>query len=83
MAAFLVAVTAAVASWLCWRRSDWGPTAVLIASAGLLIDVVAQIPFVGFHVLQLVFGAVAIAMALLALDARRRGWRQRRVASGR
>jgi hypothetical protein len=73
---FLVAVTAAVASWLCWRRSAWGPTAVLVGSAGLGIDVVAQIPFVGFHVLQLVFGAVAVAIALLDLDARRRGWPQ-------
>jgi hypothetical protein len=73
---FLVAVTAALASWLCWRRSAWGPTAVLVASTGLGIDVVAQIPFVGFNVLQLVFGAVAVAMALLALDAWRRGWRR-------
>jgi hypothetical protein len=71
---FLVAVPAAVASWLCWRRSGYGPTAVLVASAGLFIDVVVQVPFVGFHVLQVVFGCIAIGMAMLALDARRRGW---------
>ncbi len=69
-----VAVPAAVASWLCWRRSPYGPPAVLIASAGLGIDVVAQIPFVGSHVLQLVFGLIAVGMALLAVAARRRGW---------
>jgi hypothetical protein len=70
----LVAVPAAVAAWLCWRRSPHGLTAVLIASAGLGVDVVAQIPFIGWNVLQLVFGLIALAMALLALDARRRGW---------
>jgi hypothetical protein len=74
----LVAVPAAVASWMCWRRSAHGPTAVLIASAGLGVDVAVQIPFIGLHVLQLVFGLIAVAMALLALDARRRGWPRRR-----
>ena len=70
----VVALPAAVASWLCWRRSRYGPTAVLIASAGLCIDVVVQIPFVGFHVLQLVFGLIAVAMALHAFATRRHGW---------
>lgn len=70
----LVAVPAGVAAWLCWRRSGHAPAAVLIASAGLAIDVAVQVPFVGFNVLQLVFGALAVVMALLAVDARRRGW---------
>jgi len=70
----LVAVPAAVASWLCWGRSTYGPTAVLIASTGLGVDVVAQIPFVGLHVLQLVFGLIAVGMALIAVAARRRAW---------
>jgi hypothetical protein len=70
----VVAVPAALACWLCWRRSVRAPTAVLFASSAIGVDVVVQIPFVGFHVLQLVFGCIALAMAGLALDARRRGW---------
>ena len=70
----LVAVPSALAAWFCWRRSTRGPIAVLIASAALAVDVVAQIPFVGFNVLQLVFGLIAAVMVVLALAAQRRGW---------
>jgi hypothetical protein len=34
-----------------------------------------QLPFVGFGVLQVVFGMVVVTMTALAWRARRRGWR--------
>ena len=69
-----VAVPAAVVVVLAWRRSRWTPTAVLIASSLLAVELLVQIPFVGLSVLQVVFGAVAVSMAVLAATARA-SWR--------
>jgi hypothetical protein len=65
-----VAVPSTVAAWLAWRRSPHTPTAVLVASALLAIELLVQIPFVGPSLFQVVFGSVAIALAVLALVAR-------------
>jgi hypothetical protein len=51
---------------------------VLLASALLATELLVQIPFLGFSVLQLIFGAVAIGMAVVGLLARRTGWWPRR-----
>ena len=71
-----VAVPSGLAAWLAWRRSALAPVAVLLASALLVIELLVQIPFLGFSILQLIFGAVAIGMALVAILARRAGWRR-------
>lgn len=65
-----VAVPSTLAAWLAWRRSSHAPTAVLVASALLAVELLVQIPFVGPSVLQAVFGTVAIVLAVLALAAR-------------
>jgi hypothetical protein len=65
-----VAVPSTVAAWLAWRGSSHAPTAVLVASALLAIELLVQIPFVGPSLLQAVFGTVAIVLAGLALVAR-------------
>ena len=65
-----VAVPSAASVVLAWRRSPWTPTAVLVASALLAVELLVQIPFVGLSVLQAVFGIVAVSMAALALVAR-------------
>jgi hypothetical protein len=69
-----VGIPSGVAAVLVWRRSPWGPTAALVAAAALTVELLAQIPFIGLSVLQLAFGLVAAAMALLAVLARRGGW---------
>jgi hypothetical protein len=78
-----VAVPSGLAAWLAWRRSVWAPPAVLLASALLATELLVQIPFLGFSPLQLIFGAVAIGMAVVGLLARRTNWwPRRRAASG-
>ena len=47
---------------------------VLLASALLAIELLVQIPFLGFSILQAIFGAVAVGMAVMGLLARRAGW---------
>jgi hypothetical protein len=37
------------AAWLAWRHSAWAPVAVLLASALLVIELLVQIPFIGFQ----------------------------------
>lgn len=69
-----VAVPSGLAAWLAWRRSVWAPAAVLLASALLAAELLVQIPFLGFSMLQLIFGAVAIGMAVVGLLARGTGW---------
>ena len=69
-----VALPSGLAAWLAWRRSPWAPVAVLVASALLATELLFQIPFLGFSVLQLIFGTVAIGMAVVAFLARRAGW---------
>jgi hypothetical protein len=65
-------VPSTAAAVLAWRRSPLAPTAVLVASAVLAVELLVQIPFLGFSIFQAVFGAIAIGMAALALLARRR-----------
>ena len=74
-----VALPSAVAAWLAWRRSPWAPVAVLVASALLATELLVQIPFLGLSLLQLIFGTVAIGMAVVGLLARRAGWWPRRL----
>lgn len=69
-----VALPSGLAAWLAWRRSPWAPVAVLVASALLATELLFQIPFLGFSVLQLIFGTVAVGMAVVTLLARRAGW---------
>jgi hypothetical protein len=69
-----VALPSGLAAWLAWRRSSWAPVAVLVASALLATELLIQIPFLGFSVLQLIFGTVAIGMAAVAFSARKAGW---------
>jgi len=71
-----VALPSGTAAWLAWRRSPATPTAVLVASALLLVEVTVQIPFVGPSALQAVFGTTAVVLASVALHARRTGWRR-------
>ena len=69
----MVAVPSGLAGWLAWRRSLWAPAVVLLASASLAIELLVQIPFLGFNILQLIFGAVTIGMAAVGMLARRAG----------
>ncbi len=69
-----VALPSGLATWLAWRRSPWAPVAVLVASALLATELLFQIPFLGFSVLQLIFGTVAIGMAVVSFLARKAGW---------
>jgi hypothetical protein len=69
-----VALPSALAAWLAWRRSPWAPAGVLLASALLAIELLVQIPFLGFSVLQLIFATVALGMAVVGLLARKAGW---------
>lgn len=73
-----VAVPSGLAAWLAWRGSVWAPPAVLLASALLATELLVQIPFLGFSMLQLIFGAIAIGMAVVGLLALRAGWWPRR-----
>jgi len=69
-----VALPSGLAAWLAWRRYPWAPVAVLVASALLATELLFQIPFLGFSVLQLIFCTVAIGMGVVAFLARRAGW---------
>ena len=75
---FSVAAPSGWAAWLAWRRSLWTPPTVPMASALLATELLVQIPFLGFSLLQPIFGAVAIGMAFVGLRARAAGWWPRR-----
>jgi hypothetical protein len=77
-----VAVPSGLAAWLAWRRSVWAPVAALLASALLATELIVQMPFLGLSILQLIFGTVAVGMAVLGLLARRGGWWPRRRTAG-
>ena len=68
-----VAVPSTVAAWLAWRSSPHTPVAVMVASGALAVELLVQIPFIGPSALQVVFGTIAIVMAVLAVRARRLG----------
>jgi hypothetical protein len=61
-----VVVPSGMAAWLAWRRSRWARVAVPVASVLLGIEVLVQIPFVGFNAMQLVFRVIAVVMATVA-----------------
>lgn len=68
-----VSVPSGFAGWLAWRRSSRAPTAVMVASGLLLVELVVQIPFVGPSMLQAVMGTAAVGLAVVAGKAR--AWR--------
>jgi len=70
-----VTVPSGVAGWLAWRRHEQATTAVLAASGLLVVELVVQMPFLGLHPLQAVYGLPALALAALAVRARSEGWR--------
>lgn len=61
-----VALPSTAAVWAAWRRRSRAPAFVLVASAALGVELLVQIPFLGPNVLQAVFGAVGLTMAVLA-----------------
>ncbi len=70
-------LTVALPSWLRGSRGGARPgrrQPCWVASALLATELLVQIPFLGFSVLQLIFGTVAIGMAVLAFLARKEGW---------
>ncbi|WP_298460798.1 hypothetical protein [uncultured Cellulomonas sp.] len=71
-----VAVPSGAAALLAARRSPHAPDVVLLAAGALAVELVVQVPFIGPHPLQAVFGAAAVTLAALGSDARRRGWRR-------
>ena len=71
-----VALPSGLAAWLAWRRSVSAPAAALLASVLLAIELLMQVPFLGPSILQAIFGAVAVGMAVVSLLARRAGWRR-------
>ena len=75
---WLFASVAVPSGWACRAallRSAKAPEVVLVASAALLVELAVQLPFLGFDPLQVVMGVPALALAFVAVDARRRGWR--------
>jgi hypothetical protein len=48
----------------------------VVASYSLVIELLAQIPFLGLNILQGVFGGFAVLLAVLAFHARSAGWRR-------
>jgi len=68
-----VAAPSATAAWLAFRGSRHAPRAVLVASALLLVELAVQVPFLGFSLFQLVFAALAVVLAVVALTARDSG----------
>ena len=73
-----VAAPSGAAAWLAWRRSHLAPAAVLVASGLLAVELLVQVPFLGFNPLQVAFGVPAVALGGLALRAKRTGWPRRR-----
>ena len=73
-----VAVPCAGTAVLAWRRSRWMGPAAVVAGALLAVELVVQVPFVGFDPLQGVMGMVAISLVGLgSSSARRSGTKDR------
>lgn len=70
-----VAAPSALASLLAARRHERAPEAVMLASTLLVVELVVQLPFLGFDPLQPIMGVPALVLAGLAVRARRDGWR--------
>jgi hypothetical protein len=69
-----VALPAAIAGLLAYRRSPYAPIAVVVASVTMAVEVLVQIPFIGLNPLQAVFGGLAVVLGALGVHARRKGW---------
>ena len=69
-----VVAPSVVASWRAARRLRRAPEAVMLASALLVVELVVQLPFLGFDPLQPIMGVPALILAGLAVRARRDGW---------
>lgn len=67
-----VAVPCAGTALLAWRRSRWMGPAAIGAGALLAVELVVQVPFVGFDPLQGVMGMVAISLVGLGWSSARR-----------
>ena len=65
-----VAVPSSVAAYLAWRGSTMTPTAVLVASILLALELLIQIPFLGVNALQAVMALIGGAAAALAWQSR-------------
>lgn len=61
-----VAVPCAIATTAAWRRSPWAGLFTTAAALLLLVELVVQVPFVGFDPLQAVMGEVALVLLVLA-----------------
>ncbi len=68
-----VAVPSTVVAWLAVVGSPHAPGAVLVASSLLVVELAVQLPFLGFSLFQLVFAAVAVLLAVIALTAKDTG----------
>ena len=66
-----VAIPSALAAYLVWRGSHWTPSAVMVASGLLAVELLVQIPFLGVNGLQATMGLIGGTAAALAWDARR------------
>ena len=73
-----VALPAAIAGLLAYRRSPYAPLAVVLASVTMAVEVLVQIPFIGLKPLQAVFGGLAVVLGALGVRAWRTGWRPAR-----
>ena len=69
-----VALPAAIAGLLAYRRSPYAPLAVVLASVTMAVEVLVQIPFIGLNPLQAVFGGLAAVLGALGVHAWRTGW---------
>jgi hypothetical protein len=73
-----VALPAAIAGLLAYRRSPYAPLAVVLASVTMAVEVLVQIPFIGLNPLQAVFGGLTVVLGALGVHAWRTGWRPSR-----
>jgi len=73
-----VALPAAIAGLLAYRRSPYAPLAVVLASVTMAVEVLVQIPFIGLNPLQAIFGGLAVVLGALGVHAWRTGWRPTR-----
>jgi len=74
----IVALPAAIAGLLAYRRSPYAPLAVVLASVTMAVEVLVQIPFIGLNPLQAIFGGLAVVLGALGVHAWRTGWRPTR-----
>lgn len=69
-----VTLPSSIACWAAARHDPRAPEAVAVASALLLLELLVQLPFLGFDPLQPMMGVPALGVGALAHRARRTGW---------